>query len=69
MMETGLRRCVEPPASDGYVRPPALLAVDIADDEEIEWIWTHYIDGRSVVGGYRIMPKRDLLRFHVEAAR
>jgi hypothetical protein len=53
-------RRVEPPTSDPYLRPPALLRVRLDDDEDVEWQWTHFVDGRSVVTGYRIV-KRDKL--------
>ena len=49
--------CVPAPRDDHPLRPPMLLAVDVAEDEEVEWFWTHYIDGRSVVTGYRAVPK------------
>lgn len=53
-------RRVSPPGSEAYVRPPALLCVTVADDEDVEWIWAHTADGRSVVSGYRIVPKLPL---------
>ncbi len=46
-----------PPGSDGYVRPPALLSVDVGELEKVRWIWTHPVDGQSFVSGYRIVPK------------
>ena len=48
---------VMPPAADNYLRPPALLSVEVDEGDDIEWIWTHYADGRSAVTGYRIVPK------------
>jgi hypothetical protein len=48
---------VEPPGSDSYIRPPAVLSVEVGEDEDVEWIWTHGTDGRSVVTGYRIVPR------------
>ena len=44
---------VAAPMGCSLPRPSALLSVDVEDDEELEWIWTHYSDG-SVVTGYRI---------------
>jgi hypothetical protein len=29
---------VEPPGSGSYVRPPALLSVELCDGEDVEWI-------------------------------
>ena len=46
-----------PPASDWRVQPPALLSVHVDDDEDVEWQWTHFADGRSMVTGYRIVPR------------
>lgn len=51
---------VSPPGSEGYVRPPAILSVKVAADEEVEWIWTHATSGCSVVSGYRITPRLPL---------
>jgi len=46
-----------PPASDWRVQPPALVSVQVDEDENVEWQWTHFADGRSVVTGYRIVPR------------
>ena len=48
---------VQVPTSDQYLRPLALLSVAGEEGEEVEWIWTHFTDGRSVVTGYRIRSK------------
>lgn len=42
------------PGNESGLRPPALVAVDIEEGEEVDWIWTHLPDGRSVVTGFRI---------------
>jgi hypothetical protein len=34
-----------------------LLSVRMEADEEVEWQWTHFVDGRSVVTGYRIVDR------------
>jgi hypothetical protein len=34
-----------------------LLSVELDDGEEIEWIWTHRVEGSSYVSGYRIVPR------------
>lgn len=34
-----------------------VLSVILEPDEEIEWIWSHYPDGRSVVTGYQLFEK------------
>jgi hypothetical protein len=41
----------------GRVRPPALLSVDRDENEDVEWIWTHPVDGHSFVSGYRVVPR------------
>lgn len=53
-------RRVSPSSSEGNVRPPAVLSVTVANDEDVEWIWTHTANGRSVASGYRIVPKQPL---------
>lgn len=47
------RWVARPPAS-GVPSPPGLLGVQIAEDEEVRWHWTHYTDGCSMVTGYTI---------------
>lgn len=51
------RRFVAPPPEKGEVRPPALLGVNLADHEDVEWIWQHTADGHSHVTGYRVVPR------------
>jgi len=34
------------------VKHPAVISVELDEDEEVEWTWTHTADGRSVVTGY-----------------
>jgi hypothetical protein len=48
--------CVAPP-SNIALRPPALLSLELEEGEEVEWQWTHFVDGCSVVTGYRIVPR------------
>lgn len=50
-----------PPGSQGLVRAPALLSLNVGADEDVEWIWTHTADGRSVVTGYRIASQLPVL--------
>lgn len=44
-----------PPASDWRPQPPALVSVQVDENEDVEWQWTHFADGRSVVTRYRIV--------------
>jgi len=55
MMHATARRT--PPASDRCLQPPALVSVRVDDDEDVEWQWTHFSDGRSMVTGYRIVSR------------
>jgi hypothetical protein len=48
---------VAAPFSTGDVRPPALVGVNLADHEEVEWIWQHSAEGQSQVTGYRVVPR------------
>jgi hypothetical protein len=62
-------RTMSAPNSDWHVQPPALLSVRADEDEDIERAWTHFVDGRSVVTGYRIvnhlqLPDAFKRRFH-----
>jgi hypothetical protein len=53
-------RRMTPPGSEGYVRPSALLSINASEEEDVELIWTHTVDGRSFVSGYRLVPKLPL---------
>jgi len=37
--------------------PPAVISVELDEVEDLEWIWTHTLDGESVVTGYTIIKK------------
>ena len=54
----GERRTEYAPASDAPPGSSHVISVDLADDEEVRWHWTHYPGGQSVVTGYDIV-KRD----------
>lgn len=45
-----------PRNSDASV-PGAVLSVEIGVDEEVEWVWTHFENGRSAVTGYTLIKK------------
>ena len=64
-----ITREMRSPSTLGLVQPPALLSVRVEDDEDVEWQWTHLVDGRSMVTGYRIVNRLQWLnalqrRFH-----
>lgn len=54
-------RIVSAPQSGQAEALPLVNNVELHDNEEIQWIWTTYPDGRRVVTGYDIiqaeMPK------------
>jgi len=49
------RRTVTAPQSDAA--SPAILSVELEEDEEVQWTWTNGLDGKSVVTGYTIVKK------------
>ncbi|MCU0878771.1 MAG: hypothetical protein MUF06_13380 [Pirellulaceae bacterium] len=51
------RHFVAAPIGAGSIRPPALVGVDLAEYEDVEWIWQHTAEGQSQVTGYRIVPR------------
>jgi hypothetical protein len=36
----------------------SVMSVVLGEDEEVEWRWTHYADGQSVVSGYEIIKTK-----------
>jgi hypothetical protein len=52
------KRTVQAPSARGPVSPPALLSVQLEEDEDVYWHWTHYADGRSIVTGYTVINQR-----------
>jgi hypothetical protein len=48
-------RIVRAPSPQGPVSPPAVLTIELDEDEEVQWHWTHFADGRSIVTGYPII--------------
>jgi hypothetical protein len=37
--------------------PPEVIDVELGEDEEVRWIWTHTAEGESFVTGYEIVEK------------
>jgi len=37
--------------------PPEVIDVELGEDEEVRWIWTHTAEGESFVTGYEIVKK------------
>jgi hypothetical protein len=51
-----------PPPSPPSARtlPNQVFSVCLNADEDVEWLWTHSMDGTSYVSGYRITRKRQV---------
>ena len=57
--EKGKKRTVYAPQAERNSSPPAIISVELNEDEDVEWIWTHTADGKSVVTGYIITKRAD----------
>ena len=57
--EKGKKRTVYAPQAEHNSSPPAIISVELDEDEDVEWIWTHTADGKSVVTGYIITKRTD----------
>jgi len=53
-------RIVYAPQPHHISSAPALISVALSEDEEVEWHWTHFPDGRSMVTGYSIVKKLEV---------
>jgi hypothetical protein len=54
-----MKRTVYAPRLERSTEPPAVVSVELDADENVEWIWTHTADGKSVVTGYIITKRTD----------
>ncbi len=52
------KRTVYAAQSECGSKPPAVISVELDEDEDVEWNWTHTSDGKSVFTGYTITKKR-----------
>ena len=43
------------PGNESGLLPPALVAVDAEEGDEVRWIWTFLADGRRVVTGCKVV--------------
>jgi hypothetical protein len=57
--EKSKKRTVYAPQAERNSTPPAVISVILDEDEDVEWIWTHTADGKSVVTGYIITKRTD----------
>lgn len=53
------KRTVYAPQPDRTVAGPAVISVELNEDEDVQWQWTHYTDGRSAVTGYTIVKQTE----------
>ncbi|HEY0733478.1 MAG TPA: hypothetical protein VGD69_01105 [Herpetosiphonaceae bacterium] len=51
------KRTVYAPQPNDAQQAPAVISVELAEDEDVQWQWTHYNDGRSVITGYTIVRR------------
>ena len=49
------KRIVHAPSSGALDLPGQVLSVELGEDEEVIWQWTHRPDGTSAVTGYEIV--------------
>jgi hypothetical protein len=59
MKKAEKKRIVEAPSSGGSDSPGQVLSVELNENEEIIWQWTHRPDGTSAVTGYEIVKKTE----------
>jgi hypothetical protein len=59
MKKAEKKRIVQAPSSGKSDLPGQVLTVELGEDEEVNWQWTHRQDGTSVVTGYDILKKTD----------
>jgi hypothetical protein len=57
--EKGKKRTVYAPQAERDTKAPAVISVELDEDEDVEWIWTHTADRKSVVTGYIITKRSD----------
>jgi hypothetical protein len=53
------QRVVMAPQAGSQDKSAQVISVELADDEEVRWQWTHYPDGTSAVTGYEIIKKSE----------
>ncbi len=53
------KRIVQAPSVGNSDLPGQVLNVELGEDEEVIWQWTHRPDGTSVVTGYEVIKKTE----------
>jgi hypothetical protein len=59
MKTTEKKRIVQAPSSGGSDLPGQVLIVELGEDEEVIWQWTHHPDGTSAVTGFEVVKKTE----------
>lgn len=58
--KTDQKRVVYAPQPSKISTPPSVLSVELSNNEEVEWQWTHFPNYQSVITGYKIVSKNDV---------
>lgn len=53
------KRIVTAPVSSAFNSASSVLSVELSEDEEVQWQWTHLPNGESLVTGYEIIKKKE----------
>jgi hypothetical protein len=59
MKKAEKKHIVQAPSSGGSDLPGQVLSVELGENEQIIWQWTHRPDGTSMVTGYEIVEKSE----------
>jgi hypothetical protein len=52
-------RVIYPPLPTDPAIFPSIFSLEIREELEVEWQWTHFPDGNGVVTGYRLFLRED----------
>jgi hypothetical protein len=59
MSDKNDKRVVMAPQAGSADKSAKVISVELSDDEDVRWQWTHYPDGTSAVTGYEIIKKSE----------
>ncbi|MGE0132334.1 MAG: hypothetical protein AB7U82_29985 [Blastocatellales bacterium] len=59
MKEEKKKRLVVAPQAGRADSSGQIISVELNEDEDVSWQWTHYPDGTSAVTGYEIVKKTE----------
>jgi hypothetical protein len=69
METTEKKRIVQPPNAGAVESASSVISVELSEDEEVNWLWTHFPNKQSVVTGYEIVKKDGAkTSFNIESA-